>query len=589
MRACIVLTGNAPTRPSSPSLLLRQVTLADFRRLCILKGVYPRDPSKKVKGKDKTYYALKDIQFLMHEPVLTKLREIRAHNKKITRARGRKDPFKVQLLEKTKPFYMLDHLVKERFPTFIDAVRDMDDALCMATIFANLPSTENIEAKRTENCTRLCLEFHTHVALTHSLRKVFLSIKGCYFQAEIMGQPVTWLVPYEFSQELPDDVDYRVMLTFLELYETQLRFINFRLYTQMGLSYPPRINRILDDANSGLASLQIEKVGDAAKTAGAVAASKGKKAKAAAAGDNDAKPHKNLKSLQSKMSNIEKGGSKKQGGVGGGEGLEEDLNKEVGDDDDDAEGQGEDDNLLFKGLKIFIAREVSMKLFEFVARAFGAQVGWAGEGSPFDESDEGITHQVVDRDFQKRRILSREYVQPQWLADCANSGLLLPIAPYMPGNAPPPHLSPFVNDEEEGYVPDQRKFILSLQEESGRHAGTVGDESEDEAAERDGESGEEEDDEGEFERGLEAERKGKGGDDDEDDEGEKEEEEEEEKKAAPSRPATGASRAAKRKAEEESRAKLMMPKKDKRLYEKIKFADARKAQRVATLESRKAK
>ena len=33
----------------------------------------------------------------------------------------------------------------------------------------------------------------------------------------------------------------------------------------------------------------------------------------------------------------------------------------------------------------------------------------------------------------------------------------------------------------------------------------------------------------------------------------------------------------------------MMPKKDKRLYEKIKFADARKAQRVATLESRKAK
>lgn len=46
-------------------------------------------------------------------------------------------------------------------------------------------------------------------------------------------------------------------------------------------------------------------------------------------------------------------------------------------------------------------------------------------------------------------------------------------------------------------------------------------------------------------------------------------------------------RAAKRKAEEVSRQKLMMQKKDKRLYEKIKFAEKRKAARVADLESRK--
>jgi hypothetical protein len=35
-----------------------------------------------------------------------------------------------------------------------------------------------------------------------------------------MGQPVTWLVPHQLSQVLPNDVDYKVMLTFLEFYQT---------------------------------------------------------------------------------------------------------------------------------------------------------------------------------------------------------------------------------------------------------------------------------------------------------------------------------------------------------------------------------
>lgn len=90
----------------------------------------------------------------------------------------------------------------DRYPTFIDALRDIDDALCLVSLFAYLPSNKQLPPSLIENCSRLTAEWQLYVMHTHSLRKIFLSIKGIYLQAEVMDQTVTWLVPYQFTQDV---------------------------------------------------------------------------------------------------------------------------------------------------------------------------------------------------------------------------------------------------------------------------------------------------------------------------------------------------------------------------------------------------
>ena len=150
-----------------------QLKLHEFRRLCILKGIFPKEPPKFFKGVNKTYYLIKDIKFLSNEKLLSKFREIKAYQKKITKAQKKKQKFDANHLIENKPTYNLNHIIKERYPRFVDALQDIDDALCLIGIFADLPKYDLLKIKAEKVNLSKCLlrEFYLYTAISHNIKK----------------------------------------------------------------------------------------------------------------------------------------------------------------------------------------------------------------------------------------------------------------------------------------------------------------------------------------------------------------------------------------------------------------------------------
>jgi len=158
----------------------------------------------------------------------------------------KKERYDADKLVANKPKYTVDHILKERYPRFLDAVADLDDAMSLVTLFANLPKHEllNIKAETVGLCQRLVKEFYLYSAITQNLKKGFISIKGIYLTAELLGNEVTWLSPFNYPQKMTFEVDYEIMQNFLELYTNLMKFVNMKLFKDIGMEYPPPLENI---------------------------------------------------------------------------------------------------------------------------------------------------------------------------------------------------------------------------------------------------------------------------------------------------------------------------------------------------------
>lgn len=626
-----------------------QVSLPDFRRLCIFKGIYPREP-RNIKKANKsathstTFYYTKDIQYLLHEPLLVKFREQKALSKKIARSLGRNEVSDAVRLEKFHtPKIKLDHIVRERYPTFIDALRDLDDALSLLFLFANLPSTAAVPPKVIARCQRLCHEFEHYLIVSHSLRKSFLSIKGIYYQATIQGQDIMWLVPYRFVQRVTGDIDYRIMGTFVEFYCTLLGFINYRLYTTIGLVYPPKFDTSSDERGAELAAFTLQGRG---ATNGI---ENGEDVLTLTNGHTDS----NNADVQTQIDRaaaiqeaepnqeVENGGEEEQAI----EGVDKfEVVAPEGDTLPQPEISGNEAASLFSNITVFISRESPRHPIELLLRAFGCKrIAWdavLGEGAfTHNEADPRITHQIVDRPAAVEPlptlqgdeapkdgalqpvkpgyiIPGRKYVQPQWIWDCVNEAHLVRTDTYTPGATLPPHLSPWMKPTSGQYDP---RATLEEQELEGE-----ADEDVDEADEIEDDVGEIEDGASDAEEEIEGGMEVAGSDEDSEediddafdgfedgtdvDEGNEDPDvlhQKELEAEATGKPGSVAAKDArqagkdkaskqrdaskKKETEEIERRKMMMSNKKRKLYEKMQYGNEKKDANAAKLRQKRRK
>lgn len=107
-----------------------------------------------------------------------KFREFKVFLRKLKKAKAKGNYETADRLNSNKPKYTLDHIVKERYPTFVDAIRDLEDCLCLCFLYATFPKTSFSPAQMTDLCRRLTVEFMHAVIESKALRKV-KGIKSC--------------------------------------------------------------------------------------------------------------------------------------------------------------------------------------------------------------------------------------------------------------------------------------------------------------------------------------------------------------------------------------------------------------------------
>ena len=292
------------------------------------------------------------------------------------------------------------------------------------------------------------------------------------------------------------------MGTFVEFYTTLLGFVNFRLYTSVGLVYPPRFNASSNERGGELGAFTLEGKGvgpsqqtpeDTPMTNGGNS-SENKSAAAQAEADKVAAlPAPEIENEES-TALVERNEDQVTEAIDTFEATAQDADVLP-----QPQASSIETSTLFAPFTFYLSRETPRQPLEFLLKAFGCKrVGWdgvLGDGAfTTNESDPAITHQIVDRPplpreplpalpettvsevaengaepkptalWPRATIPGRIYIQPQWVWDCVNQGKLLRPDKYAPGATLPPHLSPWVKPKKGQYDPS---MPLAEQEREG--------------------------------------------------------------------------------------------------------------------------
>lgn len=354
-----------------------------------------------------------------------------------------------------------------------------------------MPSKGRITASRTNLCKELVSQWEYYVIQSRSLHKTFVSVKGVYFQAQVMGEQVTWIAPHPFTQGIPFTVDFRVMITFLDFYEVFMKFVLYKLYNLQGLQYPPVVSDELRKSGCHLYALKALSIDQETNTTTTII-------QEAISIPSSNKEKSDITQMEQEIEDIaeddesvdeEEAELVKENLGDAFSLLHGSINREEMDEGEEVlrskfgtlSGNEQEDKRqnLFRGMKFFINREVNLEWMQVCICAMGGLVGWEGPQSPYDINCPDITHHVIDRPAVNNgtvKLVSREYIQPQWVFDCINAQMILPVLKYSMGSTLPPHLSPFVDDAKEGYLPKYRQEIMNLLNGEGSATGMEGQE-----------------------------------------------------------------------------------------------------------------
>ena len=285
-----------------------------------------------------------------------------------------------------------------------------------------------------------------------------------YYEIDAPGQsgdavPVRWLESYDFQQHVPHDVDFRILLTFLELYRTLISFVSYKLYTDENLVYPPPIDRELDEQGETVGALKIVEKKEGDKGVGAASKVSKKEVKKA------------IKGIRVGNDDVEMDDDEEDVQEGAAEDEEEFVERSSHGVNEDVataplttystivatnQSSSSTESLLFAPYTFYLSRETSSKTWEFVVRAMGGKVISSLTAPSLDSTPlaDQITHVIIDRPMTSERMRELQgerkwvWVQPQWVADCVNRGKIIGAGEYAPGQLLPPHLSPWDGEGE---------------------------------------------------------------------------------------------------------------------------------------------